>query len=1011
MQNNIQVGFMKRIFKKSIIVFLLMCIVLSSFSTIAFAEGNEEPVNNEAIEEEIIKGFTGKTISILGDSICTYENATSGTAAQTTNSTIINNYAYYKNGKTDVTLNDTWWMQAAEKLGARILVNNSVSNSTIFSPFSDSNDQSYISRPYNLHDNTGENAGEEPDIVVVYIGTNDFSYHKSRLGSFDAIDFDALIREIDGDFAYQKPTTSAEAYAIMLHKIKTTYEKAEVYCFTQLQRKPNAYGDTTLFESFNNTLSQVAEHMGCYIVDLYNESGITIDEANYNRYLSDAYLHPNKIGMDAIESVFISTLYKNSKYSPAEEIYDIEYNLKDVIINEGTPKAIAQKSELNITFTKLKYGELDVSVTMNNKDITEDVFSDNKIHISDVTGNIKISASLKKDNRVFENYRFELKDNSIININKHENSSNTLTPTNRYSYKTEDDIILCYDSPWSIIFRAKGYNTGKIIPLSTESVDGFEIVLDTNNAILGISNKSKPNEIYGIDLNNHNIETSDLHTYRIVNSHTIKGTNIYTVYVDTKEIGLLDTLFVNGKATTNDISPIYEKDLLFNIVGERNALLVNYIQIWSNELPVNHEHIFDYPQITAATCIEPGYTLSKCDCGATQNLPNIPPTGHKESEWIISKKTSAVEAGEEYKECLVCNETTQTRTIPQLKCDKPSIKSLTNTDNGIKFTWNAVSGADSYRVYRHLKNGKWVYLCTTTELMYIDTDVKNGYWYYYTVRAVNEVGYSDFYTTGNVIQYLYSPVFKKPANAQNGISLSWNKVNGAHGYYLYKKEGNGNWRYYCRVNSTSFIDNAVKNGVTYSYRIKAVRNKTISGFYYDGISATRLTSPVLRTPVNTDSGTKILWNKMPGAAGYFVYKKVGGYWRYIGRTRATAFTDVSAAPGSVNTYTVKAYDSFGVHSTYNRNGISYKRLTTPAINGATAVDNGIRVNWKNVTGAGGYYIYRKTDASGWKYIGRTTADNFTDKSATKGTNYTYTIKAYSGANTSTYNAKGITAKR
>ena len=37
-------------------------------------------------------GFQGKTISILGDSISTFENYSNGTAADTTNSTIRGNY-------------------------------------------------------------------------------------------------------------------------------------------------------------------------------------------------------------------------------------------------------------------------------------------------------------------------------------------------------------------------------------------------------------------------------------------------------------------------------------------------------------------------------------------------------------------------------------------------------------------------------------------------------------------------------------------------------------------------------------------------------------------------------------------------------------------------------------------------------------------------------------------------------------------------------------------------------
>ena len=330
--------------------FILAFSLFFSVAQVAYATDDTTP------DKENNKFFKGKTISILGDSICTYENISSGIAAQTTNSTIKDNKDYYKTGRNEVNLEDTWWTQAAESLGARILVNNSYSNTTIFSPFSNGEELGYLTRPYNLHDDTGENAGEEPDIVAVYIGTNDFSYHKSRLGSFDDIDFSTLIRKINGEYAYKKPVTSAEAYAIMLHKIKTTYTNAEVYCFTLLQRQTNSANDSALFRNFNTTISQIAEYMDCYVVDLYNESGITDNEKVLNRYLLDAYLHPNKKGMDAIESVFLSSLYKNSKYSPADEICSIEYNLNDIIVNEGIPKAIPAGNEFSCTFTKTEHG-------------------------------------------------------------------------------------------------------------------------------------------------------------------------------------------------------------------------------------------------------------------------------------------------------------------------------------------------------------------------------------------------------------------------------------------------------------------------------------------------------------------------------------------------------------------------------------------------------------------------------------------------------------------------------
>ncbi len=990
-----------KLIKNTFLYLLCISIFLMTFSPVASAQ--------EEIEQQNV--FNNKTISILGDSISTYANVSSGLAADTTNTTIKNNRVYYTDGRTDVTLNDTWWMKAAEALGAEILVNNSYSGTTIFSPFSDNDELGYLSRPYNLHDNTGENAGQEPDIIAIYMGTNDVSYHKSRLGSFEDINFDTLIRTVKGSTVYAKPNTSCEAYAIMLHKIQRTYKNAEIYCFTSLPRLTENSSDNAITDGFNKSIIKIAEYFNCFIVDLYNDSGFTEDTRTLKRYYSDGYIHPNKKGMNAISNAFLSSVYKNSRYMNRNDVYNISYDLKDVIVNEGFLKTISSESEFRCTFSQLKYGDYNISVTMGDEDITESVVNGNKIFVPQVTDNITIKSTVTDVNRQYHNYRFEKNDSRLININQNENHSNILTYSENGDITLQTPSTLCYDKPWSVIFNTVGNLSGKIHILGTNEENGYNIVLDCENGILGLSKNNSTEKIYGISLKTYNIDPSLPHTYKITNSHNTTGINTFTVYVDSKETGKLDSYFVDSVIQGKDISPIYECDFIFDVIKKDCLNGINYIQLWESDSLFNHIHTYNYPETTSPTCDEYGSTITTCDCGIKHIIPNIEPYGHTEGNWIISKITTAVEPGEAYKKCTVCGDVTQTKTIPQLKCDKPDINTIVNTEDGVKIIWNKVTGADSYRVYRHTPHGNWIYLCTTSSTVFIDTQVDNGYWYYYTVRAVNEAGYSDFNKNGSIIQYLNAPKFKSPANNANGITISWNKVQGATAYYIYKKVGNGNYQYYCRTTSTSYTDKKVYNGLTYSYRIKACRNKTVSGFYFDGVTIKRLIAPTLKTPLNTDSGIKIQWNKLNGAQGYFIYRKEGKYWKYLGKTTATTFTDTKASPGKTYIYTVKAYSSEGYHSAYNTSGIKYKRLKTPSVYDFDASKNGIKIKWYAVHGAEGYYVYRKTGNGKWEYIGKTANKYFTDSTAKKGTTYTYTVKAYSGSYVSTYSAKGINAKR
>jgi fibronectin type 3 domain-containing protein len=77
----------------------------------------------------------------------------------------------------------------------------------------------------------------------------------------------------------------------------------------------------------------------------------------------------------------------------------------------------------------------------------------------------------------------------------------------------------------------------------------------------------------------------------------------------------------------------------------------------------------------------------------------------------------------------------------------PVLKSAGAGTNGITVTWNAVSGAKSYRVYRKTDSG-WLGLGDVTGTSYTDADVIPGVTYTYTVKAWNGTSWSGFDAKG-----------------------------------------------------------------------------------------------------------------------------------------------------------------------------------------------------------------------------------------------------------------------
>ena len=219
---------------------------------------------------------------------------------------------------------------------------------------------------------------------------------------------------------------------------------------------------------------------------------------------------------------------------------------------------------------------------------------------------------------------------------------------------------------------------------------------------------------------------------------------------------------------------------------------------------------------------------SKCvsDAFLSADLPHI------SSSWITDKKATVNAKGKKHKECTQCGEVLETKTIAQLKCSKPTLKTIENTADGVKITWGSVSGADKYYVYRKTSSGKYGKIATATKTGYTDKTAKSGTKYYYYVKAVNEAGSSDASGSKSIL-YLEDTTLSTPKSTKSGVKLSWKKVTGAEGYVVYRKTGSGSYSKLTTVKGNSkvtYTDASAKKGKKYTYKIKAYKSKTYSAY-------------------------------------------------------------------------------------------------------------------------------------------------------------------------------------
>lgn len=255
----------------------------------------------------------------------------------------------------------------------------------------------------------------------------------------------------------------------------------------------------------------------------------------------------------------------------------------------------------------------------------------------------------------------------------------------------------------------------------------------------------------------------------------------------------------------------------------------------------------------------------------------------------------------------------------------PSISSVKNGYSGVLVSWQKVSGAAKYNVYRKADNEKtWVCIGNTTSNSYSDKNVKNKSVYTYTVRAVHNKSISSYNANGKSVKCVAAPKMTV-ANRIDGVQLSWNYVSGAGSYYVYRKAANDkNWTKIATVTKNSYLDKNVKNRTTYKYTVMAYASKTFSGYYVNGWQTVFLSAPKLVSATSYSSGITVKWQSVKSVTGYFIFRKTGnGEWVHIGTVNGSntvTYRDKTALLGNKYTYTVRAY--YGNYRSWFYSGVN-----------------------------------------------------------------------------------------
>ena len=226
------------------------------------------------VSSDYFSALKGKKLGIVGDSISTYEGW------------VPNGYdVYYRNGGILPSVENTYWKIAINELGM-VVGNCSWSGSYVSGDSPSTSNANIGTSTKRINDLSAD--GINPDIVLVYMGTNDFLFGKDK-GEFN----------MSSDYVDGNISTFMNAYALLLTKIRKAYPNCKILCGTmplQFASSPDLYINNnwtsvrTKGESipeWNDAIKEIAKAFGCGVVDF-----ATCAINNYSNTLQDR-CHPN----------------------------------------------------------------------------------------------------------------------------------------------------------------------------------------------------------------------------------------------------------------------------------------------------------------------------------------------------------------------------------------------------------------------------------------------------------------------------------------------------------------------------------------------------------------------------------------------------------------------------------------------------------------------------------------------------------------------------------------------
>ena len=344
------------------------------------------------------------------------------------------------------------------------------------------------------------------------------------------------------------------------------------------------------------------------------------------------------------------------------------------------------------------------------------------------------------------------------------------------------------------------------------------------------------------------------------------------------------------------------------------------------------------------------------------------------------------------------------------KCAAPTLAVSAGSTGKPVLTWNKISGAKKYEIWRSVDGATFKKLTTVTGTSYTDSKATAGTECTYKVKALgSSSSYNgSFSNTDSSIVICAAPsITVKPDSKTGKPALSWKKVTGAKSYAIYRSVNDGEYQQLTTTTSISYKDQTATADNKYSYYVVTLGKAEEFNSLASTVKSITLAvkAPKVSGSANAIGNPVISWSAVENAASYKIYRSTKSSKSYtlLNTTTELSYTDATVTTGKSYYYKVVAVgtNTESVQSSYIKlSGKCAQPELTISVNTSSGKP---MLNWNKVTGAKKYEVYRATSLGGkYKKLTTTTKLTYTDTSASVGTTYYYKIRAVGSS--SSYNS-------